>query len=400
MKNLMLITFILLTFQLSVLSQPCLPSGIIFSTQPEIDNFQTNHPNCTEIEGNVTINGQFINNLNGLSVLTSFGGDLLINLNPMLTDLSGLDSVTYIAGQLWIRDNDAMTSISALSGLTATGTDLFIDNNLVLASLSGLDNVTAVGGALDIRYNDVLTSLSGLENLTNIGANLDVLFNPNLVNLTGLDNVAYIGGNSGISYSDALINLTGLESLTSIGGNLSINTCSSLTSLASLMNLTSIGGNLSIGLNASLITLVGLDNIAGSSIVNLSISDNILLSTCEVKSVCDYMVSPGGSISIHSNAVGCNSQLEVETACGVGIHDINSERKISIYPNPAENKIHISCNNEASIKEISIFNQLGQIVLQERERAANIDISKLLNGIYIIEVVGTNWRVKEKLMVH
>ena len=33
--------------------QACLPDGIKFSTQADIDNFQTNHSNCTEIEGDV-----------------------------------------------------------------------------------------------------------------------------------------------------------------------------------------------------------------------------------------------------------------------------------------------------------------------------------------------------------
>jgi hypothetical protein len=36
-------------------SQGCLPEGIFFSSQEEIDNFQTNYPGCTEIEGDVVI---------------------------------------------------------------------------------------------------------------------------------------------------------------------------------------------------------------------------------------------------------------------------------------------------------------------------------------------------------
>jgi S-formylglutathione hydrolase FrmB len=52
----------------------CLPQGITFTNQAQIDNFQTNYPGCTEIEGDVTIAGDDITNLNGLSVLTSIGG--------------------------------------------------------------------------------------------------------------------------------------------------------------------------------------------------------------------------------------------------------------------------------------------------------------------------------------
>jgi hypothetical protein len=55
------------------ISQPCLPGGITFSTQEQINNFQINFPNCTEIEGGVQITGNDITNLDGLNVLNSIG---------------------------------------------------------------------------------------------------------------------------------------------------------------------------------------------------------------------------------------------------------------------------------------------------------------------------------------
>ena len=72
MKNLSLIILILIFFQITTLSQPCLPEGITFTTQAQIDSFQINYPNCNEIEGDVEIIGDDITNLNGLNVLTAF----------------------------------------------------------------------------------------------------------------------------------------------------------------------------------------------------------------------------------------------------------------------------------------------------------------------------------------
>ncbi len=63
-------------FTLHSFSQPCLPSGITFTTQEQIDNFQSIYPNCTEIEGDMIIEGNDITNLEGLSVLTAIGGFL------------------------------------------------------------------------------------------------------------------------------------------------------------------------------------------------------------------------------------------------------------------------------------------------------------------------------------
>ena len=54
-----------------VISQPCLPNGITFNTQEQIDNFQLYYPNCTEIQGDILIEGNDITNLDGLEVITS-----------------------------------------------------------------------------------------------------------------------------------------------------------------------------------------------------------------------------------------------------------------------------------------------------------------------------------------
>ena len=78
MKTLTLIIVLALFVQFTVSSQSCLPDWNTFSTQEQIDNFQSNYPNCTEIEGYVEIRGDDITNLNGLSVVTSIGGELMI----------------------------------------------------------------------------------------------------------------------------------------------------------------------------------------------------------------------------------------------------------------------------------------------------------------------------------
>ena len=220
----------------------CLPEGIYFSTQEEIDNFQTNYPGCTEIDGGVTISGNDITNLSGLSVLTSIAGGLEIVNNYTLTTLNGLEG------------------ISALHYL-------LIANNPVLSDLSGLDNLSSTEGAIGIWLNESLTSLDGLGNLTSIGGFMEIAMNNTLTHLDGLE------------------------------------------------NLTTIGGYLYIYFNTSLISISGLENIDAASIDSLSVIFNPLLSVCDVESICNYLAAPNGTIEIHDNAPGCNSQMEVEEAC-------------------------------------------------------------------------------------
>ena len=80
----------------TLLPNYCLPEGITFTTQEQIDNFQNNYPGCTEIEGDVYIgdwmSGSSITNLNALGILTSVDGSLHIGHNPSLTSLIGLDN--------------------------------------------------------------------------------------------------------------------------------------------------------------------------------------------------------------------------------------------------------------------------------------------------------------------
>jgi hypothetical protein len=50
-------------------AQSCLPDGISFTHQTDIDSFHQDYPGCTNIEGNVYIAGNSIYNLQGLQGL-------------------------------------------------------------------------------------------------------------------------------------------------------------------------------------------------------------------------------------------------------------------------------------------------------------------------------------------
>lgn len=150
-------------------TEHCLPNGITFTTQSQIDNFQTDYPGCTIIDGNVTISGSGITNLNGLSVLDSMEADLVIENNAALTSLTGLHSITYVGGDLDIVGNDALTNLTGLDNLKSAAGDLTLENNISLTDLTGLENLVSVGLDLDIIGNTSLARLTGLDNINAIG---------------------------------------------------------------------------------------------------------------------------------------------------------------------------------------------------------------------------------------
>jgi len=111
----------------------CLPEGITFSTQEQIDNFQVNYPYCTEIEGDVEINGDDITNIDSLNVLTSIGGYLKIDSNDILTSLSGLENIDEASiTDLNITNNDELYDCDVWSicqYLIDPGGTVVIENN-------------------------------------------------------------------------------------------------------------------------------------------------------------------------------------------------------------------------------------------------------------------------------
>jgi len=118
----------------------CLPDGIRFRTQAQIDNFPIDYPNCTEIGGEGHIEGDDITNLNGLVGLTSINGYLRISSNPLLVNLAGLDGVISIGENLSIGGNDSLSDLTGLSNLKSVGNSIHISSSNNLVSLQGLEN--------------------------------------------------------------------------------------------------------------------------------------------------------------------------------------------------------------------------------------------------------------------
>jgi hypothetical protein len=194
--------------------------------------------------------------------------------------------------------------------------------------------------------------------------------------------------------------LSGLESLTSIGGDLFISHNGALTSLYGLASLTSIGDWLDISYNLDLTSLFGLDNIDAESISNLYIANNILLSTCDVQSICDYLTLPNGTIEIYNNAPGCNNSEEVEEHCLTSVVEHTGNETISLFPNPASNFITFVAPQSMEIEEIIFYNHLGQKALVSKLVNNTVDVSKLKPGMYMVVFVTNENRYRTKMIKH
>jgi hypothetical protein len=192
-----ILSTVLLFFSISttLVAQTCLPDGFVFTTQAQVDSFHINNPECTSIEGSITIGPENswdeidISNLDSLIFLNSISGDLIVWNNDLLANLYGLDSLSYIGGDLRIETNSSVENLLGLEQLTAIEGSLIIYGGNYITSLDGLDNLNSIGGDLQISYGNGLTDISALSNLNSMNGELEINNNVSLSTLDGLENI-------------------------------------------------------------------------------------------------------------------------------------------------------------------------------------------------------------------
>jgi hypothetical protein len=335
----------------------CPAAGLTLSNQAQIDNIAVQYPTCTTITGDVIITGNNISNLNGLANITTITGALEIRNNPILTTLAGLQNITSVGTDVIIRNNSTLNSISALSGVTTVGGELTVRTNNSLISLNGLQGINTVGAGLIIRDNNLLADAGALQNVTSVGEILEFVENP-LLTIIDMPNLANVtGGDEG-----ALV----------IEAN---------TVLQSLMNL-------------------GTSNTIFNG--DVTIITNPLLTLCSAPSICNYLANPtaGAVITINTNAVGCNTQAQVEAGCTIlGKGDLTHEVSLYVLENPVSNAITVQ-NSTGNSGTLTLYNSLGKLVMSHIIHSGTNTISAetLIHGIYIARLEAGGKTVSTKII--
>lgn len=143
----------------------------------------------------------------------------------------------------------------------------------------------------------------------------------------------------------------------------------------------------------------------GDSVVLISNigNDVVWLPNMESDSVITVFTT-GSYWVVNTNAIGCTASSNVidviVNPITVSVNNALSDSEIYLYPNPGQNYFRIAGKQE-TIKEIRIFNNHGELLLQEGNQNS-IDVSYLPKGIYFIEVISTeNKRLaREKFVKH
>lgn len=293
----------------NIVNAQCPPAGVNFTSQTQLNNFITQYPNCTEIDGDVFIGGN-ITSLEPLANIVTITGALEIREVSNLENLDGLENLETVGTDLILREVDDLENINALSSLTSVGGEFTVRSCPELVSLDGIENLATVGLGLIIRDCESLLSIEGLTGVTFVGEILEVVENPLLTSLSGLENIeTVVGGEEG-----ALV-IEGNDSLTSLEGFGSANTVMT-------------GG--------------------------VTISTNGDLSYCSVPAICNFLQNPpqGALIEIGLNVTGCDSEAEVLAACA----PVEAPTIANFTPNSgcAGTSIVITGTGFSSVTDVSI----------------------------------------------
>lgn len=399
----------------------CPQGSISLTSQAEIDAFISQYPNCTEIDGSLTITGFNGNttDLSGLSSITSITGDLTISgtqlttlngalpnltnvgnsiyitANPLLTTVDGLNQITSsLVGLLQIHNNNNLVNIGGLNGLTGVF-NLYITNNPALQMIDGL---SALSGFIQVVYidtNEFLTSINTLNQITTACV-VTIGNSPALTTINGFNQL-----NAIVPFGAPF---TGGESNQTLGGWSPIiwihsTAISNLNNFSSLTNFN--GFMLALDNNNNLTDLSGLSNVTPSSVGNLRLNGNENLSNCAIQVVCDIIDLDIAQLNINDNATGCESVTVVQNACDALSSELFDLSNVVIYPVPFTDELNInfSQNIEGNVK---LFDFSGKVLHDAKINDSSINISALdhlSKGIYMLQITDLNGDVYNQKIV-
>jgi hypothetical protein len=114
-----------------------------------------------------------------------------------------------------------------------------------------------------------------------------------------------------------------------------------------------------------------------------------------------YKVFPFNNLVLGSYRLNVRVK-RTSTDCSTGINNIAASLGVTIFPNPANDKLEVITQNDFTGK-INLLNSLGQIVLTqsvENKSAEVLDVSNLTNGIYFVQISTKQGVVNQKVAVN
>ncbi|MCL1078361.1 hypothetical protein D5R81_08800 [Parashewanella spongiae] len=244
-----------------------------FNSQADIDNFYTQYPKCTLLSASTYINGDDIENIDGLTNIKEVWGNLSIGYNSKIKSIEGLSNLEIVFGDLIVRQNPVLETIEGFNRIHTVGGNLEICNNPMLESVSGFSDLEEIERGVRVHDNKSLLALPLTNKLEKLGESIEIISNEKIENIDGLAGIRIAHADVKIQNNGQLSNIDGLSGLAFVEGELSLINDEALNNLDGMKRLSYVDGSLNIT-NSKLTSLKGLSNInaVGSLILNNNLS--------------------------------------------------------------------------------------------------------------------------------
>ena len=317
---------------------------------------------------------------------------------------TGLDANSISVLPYFVSNTDLHIQSSAVQRagttmLNSPTTNIDIDSNI-------RHNITPDMGAYELSYDDLTISSISVEEQMCISSKYSVKIwlknqSNHSLNLTNLPLKYRFNGNT-VSVLKTISNLNAGDSVAYVFSSKITATPVGATQVAAWFTL-----NFDVNLNNDTIyKMVNVNNypVIGIPVDTLSCSiytvtlnadtgySSYLWSTGDTTSSVTLDVSMlglGGTfVSVLVSQYGCSAKDStlVRFVDCTGINKNQIFNKISLFPNPTTDKIHIKMENTTSFQSIEIIDLSGRVLYSTEKYKSIIDISALNKGVFIVMI--------------
>ena len=132
------------------------------------------------------------------------------------------------------------------------------------------------------------------------------------------------------------------------------------------------------------------DTIGGSGHLNVSVTPSCVT----VDFVRTYLPADTLTGLHHNREIAFSYNIG---NCATAINESIVESNIKVFPNPAKDKLTVAIPESVENLQISLINTLGQTILKDLTQ--NIDVTKVPNGIYFLNIKTETSEVNKKVII-
>lgn len=335
----------------------------------------------------ITFSQVFTSNSIKYNITDATNKKVEVSTNTNFTGTANIPQAVIYNGQNYtvtsIGDN-AFSNCSGLSSVIIPSTvstigNYAFNNDINLTSVIFPNSVTSIG-----QYsfsNTGITSLTLPSSVTNLDNG--AFYGCTRLNTINIPNVSMSVGNRIFSFCTSLTSVT-IPSAFSVITYGMFSDCTSLT-------------NVTIHSNVSIIQQYAFSNCTALNTINCNVTRPINIDSTVFNNVnktsCTLKV-PSTSLTAYQNATIWKDFLNISGL--LATESFNSKKStISVYPNPASEKI--SVKSETAISKVELYDLSGKKLKESASKEMNI--STIPNGNYLLKITDKNGNTETQKLI-